>query len=56
MTTDAAILNRVLDWIGQSMDRIPHFYLILGVAAGLLVLAVVIRELGRAVSAWRRKE
>lgn len=55
MTADAAILNRVLDWIGQSMDRIPHFYVILGVAAALFVGVVIVRELGRAVSAWRRK-
>lgn len=56
MTADTAILTRVLDWIGQSMDRIPHFYLGLGVVAGLLVLAVVIRELGKAVREWRRRE
>lgn len=55
MTADAAIVARVLDWIGQSMDRIPHFYLLLGIAAGLLIAAVVIRELGKAVREWRRK-
>lgn len=53
--TDDAVISRVLDWVGQSMDRIPHFFLLLGVAVGLLVLAIIVREFGKAVREWRRK-